>query len=591
MHTKIRHCLLMIIFSVIVGVTGVGYAAAKHSPLPADQAFLFSATMDGHDKVIVNWRMAQGYYLYTKRTHFIFEPTAASATAITLPQGELKYDANLGRLEIYTGAVSVPIALSQHASSFILKVQYQGCSDGGFCYPPMQKNLQVNVNTQSITELNTPPATFTMTALLTHQQSVQALLGTQSISSLLLIFVGIGLLLSLTPCVLPMIPILTGIIIGQKNSVTTRKAFLLSLTYVFGSAIAYAMAGVAAAAMGSSLQVWLQKPLIIALISGLFVLLALSLFGCYQLTLPKRWQRTLLGWSNQQQRGSYVGVFLMGSLSALIVSPCVTAPLVGVLLYIAQTGDRFLGASALFAMGVGMGIPLLLIGVSAGKWLPKAGPWMEGVKKIFGLLMLAMALWLLSRIVSTTVIIMLALLMLLGILIYVGIVLSFNFRRMRYVPVMVLSLFGIAVVGAIQLPAPLSKWMPKNESRLVASTFTVVPNVSAFQKQLMLARARGKPVILDFYADWCESCVTMDKQVFNAKEVQNVLNNYVLLRADLSANNEADQAMLTYFHVIAPPTVLFFDASGNEQNAERIVGEVDAKEFLARLVNRGTTTD
>jgi len=428
-------------------------------------------------------------------------------------------------------------------------------------------------------------ANSSLHTLTTHQTGVQQLLQTQGFLIQILILAGLGLLLAFTPCVLPMIPILTSIIVGQKNT-TTRQAFFLSLTYVLGTAITYAIAGLTVALLGSSLQVWLQQPIVIGIVCGLFILLALSLFGLFDLRLPNAVHNKLVHMGNTQRGGSYIGVFAMGMISTLIVSPCVTAPLVGVLLYIAQTGNVVLGASALFALGIGMGIPLLLIGVSAGKWLPKSGPWMVLTKHIFGLLMLAMAIWLGARIFSPMTIKTLSGVLLLVIAGY----LAFSLPKLLGKHVanrmagLIASVCGLFLIfGGSYLPAQVNGLFDRPSLTQKTGSFIVIHNLSDLKQQMLLAKAKQKPIIIDFYADWCDSCVSMDKNVFDKTTIKNALNNYVLVRADLSANTAEEEALLKQYNIVAPPTVLFFNDAGQELQSQRIIGEVNATEFLTRL--------
>ena len=581
--------VLLVFFIIWAWVMPLAGFASGLSPLPADQAFVFSVTVDHPNQVTVKWQIAEGYYLYAKRIHISVDPKTTAD--IRMPQGDFKYDLNNERYEAFSGLLAIPVLLQTSEKQLQLKVNYQGCSQSGFCYPPMQKDIMLNLANLTATpidksQVTEAPLTSTFKSLLTNQNDIHLLLQSQHFSAMLLIFLGLGLLLAFTPCVLPMIPILTSIIVGHKQAMSTKKAFLLSTSYVLGTAITYALAGMLAAAAGNSLQVWLQKPWIIAAMSGLFVLLAFSLFGFYDLRLPRRLQNCLTLLSNQQKSGTYAGVFLMGMLSTLIVSPCVTAPLVGVLMYIGKTGNLLFGASALFAMGIGMGIPLLLIGASAGKWLPKSGPWMEAVKKIFGLLMLGMAIWLLSRVVAPDVAIRIWGLLLLGIALFFGLHLPRLIGRHglnRGLGFVVGCSGMLLMIGGTE-PMLISQWMNLSQYTTPSShAFIVVRDSVDLDKQLLIAKAAHRPVILDFYADWCESCVSMDRHVFNAPEIKQALSNYVLLRADLSQNTANDEALLKRFNVIAPPTVLFFGPNGHEANSERIVGEVDAKEFLGRL--------
>ena len=505
-------------------------------PLPVDEAFVFSAVVVDSHTIHVAWKIIPGYYLYADRLHFSFKPTVDFD--VRLPETQIKKNLR-GDEEVYSRDFVVPIILKQanlQAKNLNLTLDYQGCSERGFCYPPQHKMLSLDFSSDMkqskpdsfssgmVTEKSeakiSSVQSISFRHLLMDQHGVRDLFHSRSTAVLLLLFAGLGLLLAFTPCVLPMIPILTSIIIGHKQPISMQKAFLLSSTYVLGSSLTYALAGVAAASMGSSLQVFFQQPWIICAVGGLFILLSLSLFGVYELRLPSAWQNRLVSFSHQQRGGTYVGVLVMGAISTLVVSPCVTAPLVGVLIYIAESGNVLLGASALFAMGIGMGIPLILIGIST-KCLPKRGRWMKFVQYFFGVLMIVMAVWIFSR---------------------------------------------LSVKHAPAYPA-----------------FTIVHNVEEVNKQLLLAQARHKPVILDFYADWCESCVEMDEKVFSLPDVMNSLHSFLLLRADLSKNNAEDEALLKNYNVVAPPTVIFFNDQGREMGEHRIVGGLDSQEFMTRI--------
>jgi len=567
------------------------FAATNTNPLPADKAFNFSVSVENSNTVNVHWQMTKDYYLYKQKLHFSFDPKVIAD--IALPQGKIKQDSNRSPYEIYADTVIVPITLHTHIQQIQLSVDYQGCSDKGFCYPPMHQSVFLDLATQSVTPINDTHNVIatqaSLKSLLTNQNGVKEILASQNMGMLLLIFAGLGLLLAFTPCVMPMIPILTSIIIGHKQPVSTRKAFLLSSIYVLSSSLTYAAAGVLAAYMGSSLQAWLQQPWIIAIVSGLFVLLSLSLFGVYDLRLPNRWQNRITAISRKQEGGTYIGVFIMGMVSTLIVSPCVTAPLVGVLMYIAESGNMALGAGALFVMGIGMGIPLIVIGMTAGKWLPKRGPWMTGVQQIFGLLMLGMAMWLLSRVYSLSVIIVFCAVLFVAAAIYFGVYRTrFEGRHtLNRVMGAISGIAGVLLLITVSVPSlmntTVNAFTTTQLAVVEANKFTIVRNMEELNKQLSLAQSSGKPVILDFYADWCESCVVMDKNVFSVPEVLNSLSHFVLLRADLSQNSAADADLLKNYDVIAPPTVLFFNDHGQEVNSHRIVGELNANEFLSRI--------
>lgn len=576
--------LMKIKFSLVIIFTTLLFVfphLSEASPLPAEKAFIFSANILKPDVAMVEWQITPGYYLYSKRMHFNAEKQALAA--VQKPQGDFKYDPNLGRQEVFSKRVAVPLEFKQGTSQAEIKIDYQGCSEDGFCYPPMHKNLLIDFSNNTITPIDT----IKTSALLSDQNHISDLFNSKPLALSLMIFLGLGLLLAFTPCCLPMIPILTGIIVGQNHSISAKKAFFLSLSYVLGSAITYAVAGLIAASMGASLQIYLQMPWMIAFVSGLFVFLAFSLFGWYELKLPNQLQNRLTGFSNRLHGGHYFAVFLMGMISTLIVSPCVTAPLVGVLMYIGQTGDQVLGASALFAMGLGMGLPLLLIGTSAGKYLPRSGPWMEAVKKTFGFLMLGMAIWLSTRISSPTVNLFFwgGLLIVSAIFIVSHLPRLIGFHRLSKVLGVLIGSLGLVLMLGASMPHKMPNWMMTSLQMNYHGPFTVIHNVSELNQQLALAQAAGKPVILDFYADWCASCVAMDRNVFAAAQVKQELSRYILLRADLTANNSNEQAIMKLFRVIAPPTILFFDPEGQELDAKRIIGEVNASEFIARLDN------
>ncbi len=498
--------------------------ASNVKPLPADEAFNFSYEFSPPATVIAKWKIAPGYYLYRDRFHFSSKPKAI--LSVKYPASTVKLDKATGRYEGYNGELSIPVTIKPDAAGLTLSVNYQGCAEQGFCYPPMKKEISL----AAAPVLDKQDVAGSLTTLVKDQNKVSDVLTTQNHSMLLLLFLGMGLLLSFTPCVLPMIPILTSIIVGQKGAVSTAKAFFLSVSYVLGTAIAYSAAGVLAAVMGASLQVWLQKPVFMILGAVIFIVLALSLFGLFDIHLPGFLRSRIVTASNKQKGGAYVGVFIMGVLSALLLSPCVTAPLVGVLMYIGTTGDVLLGAGALFAIGIGMGIPLIVIGVSAGKWLPRRGWWMQAVEKCFGVLMLGMAVWLLSR----------------------------------------SAIFPAGIIG-------------RSNEVMPASQFVVVRNQQQLDSVLSSASSQRKPVLLDFYANWCDSCIAMEKEVFGKQRVQELLKHFVLVRADLSDNSTENQTMLMKYKVIAPPTLLLFSPDGRENDNLRIVGEVSANEFSLRM--------
>lgn len=560
--------------------------AADVQPLRPDEAFVFSTTIPSAHQVNLEWKMQPTYYLYSTSIHATFTPSVASS--IALPDGTQKMTQTHGSVVVYHDKVIVPVALKgDHPKHLKMQVTYQGCSSSGFCYPPMKKMVDLDFSNITPSTLTTDTKPTSLQSLLTNQNEIRQLFNGQHIALMLFLFTILGLLLAFTPCVLPMIPILTAIIVGQKHQVGTRKAFLLSLTYVLGVAITYALAGLVAASLGNSVQAWLQMKWVVMAVALLFLFLGLSMFGFFELRMPHRLHNRISAWSAKHEGGTYVGVFFMGILSTLIVSPCVTAPLVGVLIYIGETGNLILGASALFAMGIGMGMPLLLIGMSAGKWLPKSGPWMTTIKAIFGILMIAMAIWLLSRVMSYHMTRLLWGVFVMGVAAFFAMYVPRHIGQYRFNRGLgfIIGVFGVMVLlGAMGVSTVLDRWIGMAPASMqTPRPFIIVHSTSDLDKQLAAAHAARRPVILDFYADWCESCVSMDKRVFSSPEVRADLRNFILLRADLTENSAADEALLKRFNVVAPPTVLFFSPAGKENNLQRIVGEVDAIQFINRL--------
>jgi thiol:disulfide interchange protein DsbD len=569
---------------VAVAMIGVNHALAAE-PLPPNQAFQVTAKVGSAHEVITQWKLAPGYYIYAQKVTFTFNPSVNFTPQ--LPATEMKQDPLNGEIPVYKGSFAIPLVLDSNLTTTNVTIAYQGCSSEGFCYPPTTKSIELNFSNVPVTANNIVTSQG-ISSLISDQYGVQALLASENRGILLLIFVGLGVLLAFTPCVLPMLPILTGIIAGQKQSSSTRKAFLLSACYVLGMALTYALAGMLAAYAGGSLQVLLQKPSVIIASSAIFILLALSLFEFFELPVSRRWQNTVSHWSRGHEGGTFVGVFFMGMLSTLVVSPCVTAPLVGVLLYIGRTGDMVLGGSALFAMGLGMGIPLMLLGMSAGRWLPKSGQWMVVVTKSFGVVMLGMALWLLGRIIPMPAMAVLWGVYLVGIALFFSLYLTrvIGRHKINHTLGFATGLAGVLMIlSTIGMPALIGRWTGDVGASMAQrpSVFAVVHDDAELKAQLAAAKAEGQPVLVDFYADWCTSCVVMDNEVFARQNVQSALQHFKLIRVDLSQNTEADQALLHEYNVVAPPSVLFFSVSGQEVNSRRIVGEMSAQDFLNRI--------
>lgn len=575
---------LMAAMIVVMGITSVHAGR----PLPPDQVFRVNATVSNSHEINVQWQLAPDYYLYADKLHFIISPDTTLTP--TLPASTIKQDAVLGPVAVYKGDFIIPIKVEQASGAYKLTIKYQGCSLQGFCYPPNSKTFALDFNSPLGNNVadNRIVTSEKITAMVTDQHAIQSLFMMQNRGAALLIFLGIGILLAFTPCILPMLPILTGIIAGQKQSASTQKSFFLSLTYVLGMSITYALVGVMVALVGSSLQVMLQQPWAIILSSAVMMMLAFSLFEFFDLPVSRRWQNAVSAWSRKHDGGTFLGVFLMGVISTLVVSPCVTAPLVGVLIYIARTGDLMLGGSALFVMGIGMGIPLMLLGVSAGRWLPRSGKWMQAVTKAFGIILFGMAIWLLGRILSSQVMLVLWGLYLIGISLFFSLYLThvIGKRKMNLTMGFVSGLFGLLMIASTMgVPVLTNKWVSGfiHMENTALNDFSVVHSVTGLQLKIAEAKASNMPLLVDFYADWCTSCVVMDKEVFANNKVQKSIEPFMLVRVDLSNNTSDDQQLLQLYNVVAPPTVLFFNTAGKEVESKRIVGELSAGDFLKRV--------
>ena len=553
------------------------------TPLPISQAFILNTQLGDNNQVILNWKIAPGHYLYRDKFNFVLTPTAlASLGKISLPAGEKKYDEILGNYQVYKNKLSITLPienLSNIEEPLNLQATYQGCTAWGYCYPPIIKTIKLDFNSHN--------ASFDLGENISKQDKVTQLLKNKDYLEVLLGFLGFGLLLAFTPCVLPMIPILSGIIANQQKKVIAHKAFLLSLTYVLSMSFTYAGIGVLVSLMGNNIQAALQTPWALILGSLLFVLLALSLFGFYELKLPHRLHHRIYHLSSRQKGGNFLSVAIMGCLATLIVSPCVTPPLVGALTYIAASGNTMLGASALFLMGFGMGIPLLILGMLGGKFLPKAGPWMETIRCVLGVLMLAVALQLISRIIPGPISLALWGCLLIGCAIFMG------GGKLRKTIALILFIEGSAMLIGADMGndnplQPLANMQLLNQQRLpfsLANTenFKSMKSLEEALAAIRLAKIAGQPVLIDFYADWCVSCKKMDQEVFGNPNFRNLLNRFTVLRVDVTRNNEEDQTLEHYFHVVAPPTLIFFDANGQALPQATLVGEIKPKALMQHL--------
>ncbi|STX29531.1 thiol:disulfide interchange protein DsbD [Legionella beliardensis] len=561
-------------------------------PLPVSEIFQVNATKVDPNQFLVKWTIKPGYFLYSDRINInVPDDSNIQLGPLSLPPALTKKDLQGKAYTVYRNELSLPIAvLGKEPGEALVTLHYQGCADDGFCYPPQTKQIKLaiakdlslsNVELfQDNTVMSEESANTT-----TDEPTLDSIFLNHNLPMIFLIFFGFGLLLSFTPCILPMVPVLSGIIVGHSQTMSTGKAFRLSLSYVLSMSVTYALVGAAVSLLGSNLQIIMQSPWAISLFSLLFVILSLSMFGFFELKLPVSWQAKLAQLNRRQESGHYLSAAVMGCLSTLILSPCVTAPLIGVLGYIASSGNVVLGSFSLFFLSLGMGTPLILIGTSAGRWLPKAGHWMNAVKSFFGVLLLGVAIYLLSRILpgALSMACWAALLIFSGIYLGALVRATSNYDKFCQGMGIILLVYGLFVLlgasmGETNPLQPLAHWSDKEHETLAYQPVKTVAEV-----EQAIASAQGKPVILDFYADWCVTCQYIEANVLKNPEVKTRLKDFVVLRADVTANNEANQALLRKYQVVAPPTFLFFNKEGDELEHSRLVGEVDSQMFLKRL--------
>ena len=588
---------LFTLLTLLACLFHTGVARADDDFLDPAQAFRFSATMADPQTVAVTFKIADGYYMYRER--FKFTATNAQLGEPQIPPGKVKFDETFNKnVETYHGSVTITIPV-QAAGAFTLKASGQGCADKGLCYSPQDYSADlvasagmsrattapssVIARLQGVApQMDTPAAAIPPEAATPTSElgGIAVVLGGGKLLAIVPAFVLLGLGLAFTPCVLPMVPILSSIIVGE-GATHRWRGLVLSIAYSLGMAIVYTLLGVAAGLAGEGLSAALQNPWVLGAFGTLIALMALSMFGMYDLQLPAALQTKLAGASGRQSSGKLAGVFVMGAISALIVGPCVAAPLAGALVYISQTRDVFIGGAALFSMALGMSIPLLLVGVSAGSLLPRAGAWMDAVKRFFGVLMLGMALWLTAPVLPLAVQMVLWAALLIGYGMYL-LRQSTHWAAMAAGVVFVI-LGGMQVVGVASggrdVLAPLAHLGTGNTKAPLA--FTRIKTVE--QLDAALAQTGGKTAMLDFYADWCVSCKEMEKLTFIDPAVQATLARTVLLQVDVTANDAADKAMLKRFGLFGPPGIILFDRAGREIADSRIIGYQDARKFNASL--------
>ncbi|MBU8977684.1 protein-disulfide reductase DsbD [Lysobacter sp. MMG2] len=616
------------------GLLGRNATGTDALPLPPEQAFGFEAIAGDGNTLLLRFTPAKGYYLYRDKTTLTLDAAATQAGfalgAPRWPKGVAHRDEHFGDVTVFFDQIDVPVAVARtktEATTLRLTAGFQGCQTDGICYPPMTRTVEVALPTGKVMAIDAKPAaasqpiaaapsagealattgpanastdaapaassapvaTTTDTAGQAEDTRLAAALSGKGRWVALLTFFALGLGLSFTPCVLPMIPILSGLIAGQGPNLGARRAFSLSFVYVLANALVFTAAGIVAGLVGANLQVAFQTPWVIVAFAALFVVLALSSFGLFELQLPASLRSRLGAMSDRQRGGSMLGVAAMGALSALIVGPCVAPPLAAAVLYIGQTQDPTFGGAALFLLGMGMGVPLLAFGVAAGKGLPTSGPWMVTVQRVFGLIFLGLAVWMVSRILPGP-----ATLALWGVLLLAAAAaVAIGLRALRHdgarilgwTSVLILGLFGAAqLVGAMagsRDPLQPLAGLRSGGVQEAELPFRKIKSLADLDREVAAAKAAGKPVMLDFYADWCVACKEMEKYTFPEPAVHKALDGFVLLKADVTANDDTDQALMKHLGIIGPPATLYY-ADGVEHRELRLFGFEDAENFVER---------
>lgn len=591
--------------SVFQSLKGWVMGTAEPELLPPEKAFKATLNAKDANTLVAGFEPAAGYYLYRDKLKFeVLSPESVSVVEVSLPSGKMKADPTFGHVEVFRIPFEAVVTLDRSDDEAVdgtIRYSYQGCSDHGVCYPPVEKTVNLTFpehvaarsevggadlgGVRAIVETQTP-------GWLDPDRST-ALLQDAGIAWVIVAFYGFGLLLSLTPCVWPMFPILSGIVAGQGASGDRTRAFSLSVFYVLGMAATYAAVGVAAGLTGTLLSSALQAPWVLVLMALLFVAFAFSMFGAYELQLPSFLQARITNASNRLNGRATAGVFGMGALSAVIVGPCVAAPLAGALLYIGQTQDFMLGGAALFALALGKGTPLVLVGTALGTYLPRSGQWMKGVKTFLGVLLLAGALWMVSPLLPLSAIMALAGVLLVGYAVHLR---AFDMlsaeastlaRAGKGLGLLALITGAIYLVGAASGSTDLLRPLggiggaASNRVETVSLPFVRVANVAEFESRIK--EANGRYVMLDFYADWCVSCKEMEYFTFSDPEVRTRLQNVVLLQADVTKNTEDDKELLARFGLFGPPGIFFFDSSGKEVKGSKIIGFMNARQFAQHL--------
>ena len=569
---------------------------ASDEILDPEIAFRVIADVYSNKQLSLSWEIEPGYYLYKNKFSVESDVPAIALGRYDFPTGKVKDDAAFGQVEVFYGQnrVLIPFELTDPGlKEFTLNVGYQGCKEDSVCYPPIKKTLTVAIpasfESQEMNDAGTQ--TSTPILLVSEQDAITQKLKNKSLLINILSFFGFGFLLALTPCVFPMIPILSGIIVGEGSRITRTRAIMLSLSYVIAMALTYSVLGIIAGLFSINLQAASQNVWVLSFFSGVFVLLALSMFGFYELQLPSSWQSKLSASQNKSGHGTLKAAAIMGVLSAIIVGPCVAPPLAGALFYISQTGDALLGGLALFAMGLGFGVPLLIVGATSGELLPRAGMWMENIKRVFGVIMLGVAIWFLERVLPESIVLILWAVLFITTAIFMGALdrmeaTSSHWQRLWKGLGLVLLVYGaILIVAAANGGGTVLKPFHGQSSIMPTSalSFKTVSNLEELSTELNQAKSEGKSVMLDFYADWCVVCDEMEAYTFSDPVVQKTLGQVILLKVDVTKNNDNDKAFLKQFDLFGPPAILFFNKNSVEIKSHRLVGFVKATPFVEHI--------
>ncbi|PKI04602.1 protein-disulfide reductase DsbD [Shewanella sp. 11B5] len=579
------------------------FLSSEPELMKVNDAFVFDYQQQGN-QLKINFVIAEGYYLYRDKLQFSVD--GAVIGDIELPHGKNHHDEYFGDQEVFYSFVEIPIAFKEAQADAVFHVTFMGCAEGTLCYPPTKHDvtltaIEANDGTLSSKKVIGAPddvqasttATDAPAAPITQQDTLNQMLQNDSLLWTLVIFFGLGIGLALTPCVFPMYPILSGIIVGQGKKLSTAKAFTLSMAYVQGMAITYSLLGLVVASAGLKFQAALQHPAILIFLAVMFVLLSLSMFGMYDLKLPSKWQEKMNSMSNNQKGGNLIGVFMMGVISGLVASPCTTAPLSGVLIYVAQSGDLLQGFLALYVLSMGMGLPLLVIGTSGGKILPRAGAWMDIIKTIFGFLLISVSIVMIGRIwpgLVSDLLWSLWAICLVAYLMHQNRLSEFNWKQSTRGVFLLLALmasfsygFQAIMTGFGHKTPDITQAGVEGKTQNKENHFIRIKSLEDLEVELDKASISGKTVMLDLYADWCVACKEFEAITFKNKDVATRMSQMVLLQADVTASDDIDITLLEHYGVLGLPTLLMFNSDGKQREDLRVTGFMGPKDFAAHL--------